>query len=61
MAVTGAVSYIPENHQVMTSERQKKVELVKKDIPKLKVEGAKSGDLLVVGWGGTYGHLGTAF
>ena len=61
MVVTGSVSYIPENHQEMTDERQKKVDLVQNDLPKLKVDGKKTADLLIVGWGGTYGHLRTAF
>jgi len=57
MAVTGTVSYVPENHQVMTDERAKKVEQVVLDIPYLELEGDTSGDVLVVGWGSTYGHL----
>ncbi|HNV51131.1 MAG TPA: 2-oxoacid:acceptor oxidoreductase subunit alpha [Bacteroidales bacterium] len=61
MAVTGAVSYVPENHQVMVNEREKKVEAVVNDIPDLKILGEESGELLLIGWGGTYGHLYTAF
>jgi 2-oxoglutarate ferredoxin oxidoreductase subunit alpha len=57
MAVTGTVSYVPENHEVMSHIRENKVERVQNHIPKLKVEGDESGDVLVVGWGGTYGHL----
>ena len=58
--VTGNVSMDPENHQVMSKIRQEKVDRVADYIPGLKVEGAESGDLLVVGWGGTYGSLFTA-
>lgn len=61
MAVTGAVSYVPENHQVMTFERENKVKQVQRHIPNLKVHGDTSGELLLIGWGGTYGHLYTAY
>ncbi|MBN2669962.1 MAG: 2-oxoacid:acceptor oxidoreductase subunit alpha [Bacteroidales bacterium] len=57
MAVTGTVSYVPENHQVMTDERQAKVDQVVVKVPDQEVIGDASGDLLVVGWGSTYGHL----
>ena len=56
----GSVSHDPVNHQRMTEIREQKVQNVSKFIPELKVEGDESGDLLVVGWGGTYGHLATA-
>ncbi len=55
MAVTGAVSYVPENHQVMTDEREEKINRI--EVPDLEFHGAESDDLLVIGWGGTYGHL----
>ncbi|NOQ25640.1 MAG: 2-oxoacid:acceptor oxidoreductase subunit alpha [Bacteroidales bacterium] len=58
--ITGAVSHDPVNHEKMTNIREEKVQRVSDFIPKLKVEGDESGDLLVVGWGGTYGHLATA-
>ncbi len=58
--VTGNVSYDPKNHELMTRLRKEKVERVAEDIPPLKVEGAQEGDLLVVGWGGTYGSLFSA-
>lgn len=58
--LTGNVSYVPENHQEMVEIREKKVEKVVDMIPNLEVLGEQSGDLLVVGWGGTYGHLKTA-
>ena len=61
MAVTGAVSYVPENHQVMVNERQEKVDRVVDVIPNLKVSGDEEGELLMIGWGGTYGHLFTAY
>ena len=55
--VTGNVSYTPENHQLMTDYRQKKVDKVIDYVPELTVKGSEVGKLLVVGWGGTYGHL----
>ena len=59
-ALTGNVSHDPENHEKMVRKRDEKVERVVNFIPDLEVEGGDDGDLLVVGWGGTYGHLVTA-
>ncbi len=56
----GVLSTNPENHAMMVRERAGKVAKVAADIPALKVDGASSGRILVVGWGGTYGHLSTA-
>jgi 2-oxoglutarate ferredoxin oxidoreductase subunit alpha len=58
--VTGEVSYDPFNHEIMTITRDDKVKRIAKRIPKQTIEDKKSGDLLVVGWGGTYGALITA-
>ncbi|MDR1274635.1 MAG: 2-oxoacid:acceptor oxidoreductase subunit alpha, partial [Odoribacteraceae bacterium] len=58
--VTGEISYVPENHQLMTELRQAKVERIAASIPAQQVIGSPKGRLLVVGWGGTYGHLYTA-
>jgi 2-oxoglutarate ferredoxin oxidoreductase subunit alpha len=58
--VKGTVSYTPENHERMVMLRAEKVERVANEIPELEVYGAKTGDLLVVGWGGSYGYLITA-
>ena len=54
---TGNVSYDADNHEKMTQVRAAKVAGIAKDIPKQEVNGEKSGDLLVVGVGGTYGAL----
>jgi 2-oxoglutarate ferredoxin oxidoreductase subunit alpha len=54
--VKGTVSYIPENHELMVSLREEKVARVTEKVPDLKVDGEDSGDLLVVGWGGSYGY-----
>lgn len=58
--VTGNISYEPINHEKMTHIRAEKVRLVENNIPELKTEFADSGDLLVIGWGGTYGSLHSA-
>ena len=57
---TGTVSYVPENHEVMTYIRDNKVKNVAKEIPLLDIVGDEDADLLIIGWGGTYGHLVTA-
>lgn len=58
--VTGNVSYVPENHEYMTKIRAEKIQRVQNCIPELEAEFAQEGDLLVVGWGGTYGALHSA-
>jgi 2-oxoglutarate ferredoxin oxidoreductase subunit alpha len=58
--IKGTVSYVPENHELMVKLREEKVERVVNDIPDLIVHGDLSGELLVVGWGGSYGYLITA-
>jgi len=58
--VTGNVSYVPDNHEHMTHIRAEKVKRVQNYIPEIKPEFAEEGDLLVVGWGGTYGSLHSA-
>jgi 2-oxoglutarate/2-oxoacid ferredoxin oxidoreductase subunit alpha len=58
--VKGTVSYVPENHELMVNLRAQKVEKVEEEIPDLTIYGPESGDLLVVGWGGSYGYLVTA-
>jgi 2-oxoglutarate ferredoxin oxidoreductase subunit alpha len=58
--VLGTVSYDPDNHQRMTDLRARKVAGIADDIPELEVFGPESGDLLLLGWGSTYGALRTA-
>ncbi|MEW5800394.1 MAG: 2-oxoacid:acceptor oxidoreductase subunit alpha [Bacteroidota bacterium] len=58
--VTGNVNYEPENHDRMIRLRAEKIERIANDIPLAMVEGDEKGDLLVVGWGGTYGTIKTA-
>ena len=57
---TSAISTDPINHEKMVRARQQKIDGIATDIPLLKVSGDSSADLLVVGWGGTYGHLYSA-
>ncbi len=56
---TGAISTNPENHDLMTRKRQAKIDAI--PVPDLEVLGDKDdADLLIVGFGGTYGHLHAA-
>jgi 2-oxoglutarate ferredoxin oxidoreductase subunit alpha len=55
--VTGNVSHNPMNHEKMVKLREEKVQRVVRTLPELKVNGKDSGDLLVVGWGGSFGAL----
>ena len=57
----GNVSYLPDNHEKMVRIRAEKVERVSNEVPDLLVQGSDSGDLLIVGWGGSYGFIVTAF
>jgi 2-oxoglutarate ferredoxin oxidoreductase subunit alpha len=55
---TGAISTDPENHDLMCRLRAEKV--AKIPVPDVEVQGAEDADLLIVGFGGTYGHLYSA-
>ncbi|MDD6211401.1 MAG: 2-oxoacid:acceptor oxidoreductase subunit alpha [Bacteroidales bacterium] len=54
---TSAISTDPANHQKMVNTRQAKIDHIADYIPEQEIEGDENADLLVVGWGGTYGHL----
>ena len=58
--LSGNVSYDPENHQKMTDLRRMKVERIADHFAPIEPYGEGSGDLLVLGWGGTYGAIITA-
>lgn len=58
--VTGTVSYDPDNHALMVRLRAEKVRRVAQEIPPTTVNGPAAGDLLVVGWGSTYGTIAAA-
>lgn len=57
---TGVISTDGANHEKMVMIRRQKVADIAKDIPALEVEGDAGSDTILVGWGGTYGHLQTA-
>jgi 2-oxoglutarate ferredoxin oxidoreductase subunit alpha len=58
--ITGNVSYDPDNHELMVKLRAEKVRRVAQEIPPTTISGPATGDLLVVGWGGTYGTITAA-
>jgi 2-oxoglutarate ferredoxin oxidoreductase subunit alpha len=58
--VTGNVSYDPLNHDRMVRLRAEKIARIADDIPPVEVFGRESGDVLVVGWGGTFGAITSA-
>jgi len=58
--ILGNVSYDPDNHHRMQELRQAKIAGIAKDIPPLDVFGAAEGDLLILGWGSTYGAIRSA-
>jgi 2-oxoglutarate ferredoxin oxidoreductase subunit alpha len=58
---TGNISYDPANHDLMTRLRQAKIEGIARDIPPLAVDDPSgAADVLVLGWGGTYGAITAA-
>ena len=58
--ITGNISYDPANHELMTTYRARKVEAVAQDIPATPVRGDSTGDVLIVGWGSTFGAIAAA-
>ena len=59
-AITGNVSYDAINHEAMIHRRQKKVDIIAEHIPAVKPHGDTHGELLVLGWGSTYGAIRSA-
>ncbi len=55
--VSGNISYDPDNHHHMTMLRQAKIQGIAADIPQLVVDGDDDADVLVAGWGSTYGPI----
>jgi 2-oxoglutarate ferredoxin oxidoreductase subunit alpha len=55
--ITGNVSYDPANHEHMIKVRAQKIANIANEIPELEVVGPATGDLLVLGWGGTHGAI----
>jgi 2-oxoglutarate/2-oxoacid ferredoxin oxidoreductase subunit alpha len=58
--LTGNVNYEPANHELMVRLRTEKIARIVNDIPPAEIEGNQQGDILVVGWGSTYGAIKTA-
>jgi 2-oxoglutarate ferredoxin oxidoreductase subunit alpha len=58
--ITGNVSYDPDNHMKMVELRAEKIARIANDIPELQVYGEPEGEVLVVGWGGTFGAINAA-
>jgi 2-oxoglutarate/2-oxoacid ferredoxin oxidoreductase subunit alpha len=58
--LTGNVNYDPENHHFMVLMRQAKVDRAAQDVPDVEVFGEKTGKVLVLGWGSTYGSITSA-
>ena len=59
--LTGNISYVPANHELMVKLRQEKVDKIADYIPEQKFDsGAETGKVLVVGWGSTYGAIKSA-
>ncbi len=59
--IYGNISYDPENHEFMVKTREQKIKNIENDIPELEVHGEKSGELLIMSWGSTYGAVASAF
>lgn len=57
---SGCISSEPSNHAKMVATRQAKIDYISSCIPDLVIEGDVNAQVLVVGWGGTYGHLKSA-
>jgi 2-oxoglutarate ferredoxin oxidoreductase subunit alpha len=58
--LTGNIDYSPKNHDLMIHLRAEKIAGIVNDIPSAAIEGDQQGDVLVVGWGSTYGAIRTA-
>jgi len=58
--VLGTISYDPDNHHQMQLLRAEKVARIARDIPPLEVFGPPQGELLILGWGSTYGAIRSA-
>ena len=57
---TGNISYDPDNHQLMTLLRQAKIKAIEEDIEPLEWQEDEGAEILLLGWGSTYGAIGAA-
>jgi 2-oxoglutarate/2-oxoacid ferredoxin oxidoreductase subunit alpha len=58
--IYGNISYDPQNHENMVKMRAAKVKKIQDDLPLLEIDGEPEGELLLMGWGSTYGAITTA-
>ena len=58
--IYGNISYDPQNHETMVKLRAAKVRKIQDELPLLEVDGPPEGELLIIGWGSTYGAITTA-
>ena len=57
---TGNISYDPDNHHYMTLLRQAKIKAIEEDIDPLEFDADEGAEILILGWGSTYGAIGAA-
>ena len=57
---TGNISYDPDNHHLMTLLRAAKIKAIEEDIEPLEFDSDEGAEVLILGWGGTYGAIGAA-
>ena len=57
---TGNISYDPDNHMMMTQLRAAKIKVIEEDIEPLEFQADEGAEILILGWGGTYGAIGAA-
>ena len=57
---TGNISYDPDNHQLMTLLRQAKIKAIEEDIDPLEYDADEGAEVMILGWGSTYGAIGAA-
>ncbi len=57
--ITGNVNYDPDNHDLMVKLRAQKVSSIVNEIPKTEIYGNKTGEILILGWGSTFGAIRT--
>jgi 2-oxoglutarate ferredoxin oxidoreductase subunit alpha len=58
--ITGNISYDPDNHHFMVRTRAEKIERIANDIPPALLDGDAEGDILILGWGSTFGSIKSA-
>jgi 2-oxoglutarate ferredoxin oxidoreductase subunit alpha len=59
--ITGVVTQDPKNHQLMSEIRAQKIANIVRDVPDATIEGEQSGDIVILGWGSSYGAIKNTF